>query len=68
MVAAAVNVCSVVVCVHACRYNVHVAAEAYGLAHASHSEAGDRVIKVWKVSRTRKAYGGGGYVSDDGSD
>ncbi|KAF6255941.1 hypothetical protein COO60DRAFT_159941 [Scenedesmus sp. NREL 46B-D3] len=49
------------------RYYVHVAAEAWGLGHASHNEGEERIIKVWKVSRARRAMRSGadpGFGSD----
>lgn len=47
------------------RFHVHAAAEAWGLGHASHSEGGARVVKVWKVSRSRRAHhSAGGWASD----
>jgi hypothetical protein len=40
-------------CAGCCRYHVHVAAEAYGLAHSSHNEGADRVIKVGAARKTQ---------------
>lgn len=54
------------VCAHCfllpCRYHVHVTAEAYGLAHASHGDGPDRVIKVGKLAGPSEPSGLGASV------